>query len=179
MEVPLRPAAQAPSSQLEELLDPSARIEELSDTDNEYEDMGNATPEEQANIQYLESVRMPIRDKYETETSQVENKTHEVILPFLEGNPDDLTLNAYGIPKLQREQHAAVLKKFLGDYPAPYAAMDAARPWMVYWGLQSMTSLGLDIHPLQKRYVILVFRPSPHGYFPYSILAWCINLSDI
>jgi protein farnesyltransferase subunit beta len=101
MEVPLRPAAQAPSSQLEELLDPSARIEELSDTDNEYEDMGNATPEEQANIQYLESVRMPIRDKYETETSQVENKTHEVILPFLEGNPDDTEYLNFNVSNMQ------------------------------------------------------------------------------
>jgi protein farnesyltransferase subunit beta len=156
MEVPLRLSAQAPSSRLEEILDPSARIEELSDTDNEYEDMGTATPEEQANIEYLDSVRIPIRDRYETETSKTLDKTYEVILPFLEGNPDDFTLNTFGIPRLQREQHAAVLKKFLGDYPAQYAAMDAARPWIVYWGLQSMTSLGLDIHPLQKRYVPVI-----------------------
>jgi protein farnesyltransferase subunit beta len=153
MAVPLRPSATAPSSQLEEILDASNRIEELTDTDNEYEDMGTATPEEQANIEYLDSVRIPIRDEYETETSKVQDQTHEVILPFLEGNPQDFTLNAFGIPKLQREQHASALKRFLGDYPEQFAPMDASRPWMVYWGLQSMTSLGLDIHPLQKRYV--------------------------
>jgi protein farnesyltransferase subunit beta len=153
MAIPLRPSAQAPSSQLEETLDASNRIEELTDTDNEYEDMGTATPEEQANIEYLDSVRIPIRDKYETETSKVQDETHEVILPFLEGNPHDFTLNTYGLPKLQRELHASMLKKFLGDYPAQFAPMDASRPWIVYWGLQSMTSLGLDIHPLQKRYV--------------------------
>lgn len=115
--------------------------------------MGIATAEEQANIAYLESVRSPIKEEYETETSKVEEATHQVILPFLEGNPNDFMLNAYGIPKLQREQHATFLKKVLGDYPAQFAAMDAARPWILYWGLQSMTALGLDIHPYQKKCV--------------------------
>jgi protein farnesyltransferase subunit beta len=155
MAVPLRFSAQAPSSRLEEILDPSERIEELSDTDNEYEDMGTATAEEQANIAYLDSVRIPIRDSYETETSRTQDDTHEVILPYLEGNPNDFTLNAYGIPKLQRERHAGMLRKTLSDYPARAAPMDASRPWIVYWGLQSMTALGLDIHPYQKQYVSL------------------------
>lgn len=156
MAVPLRTSDQAPSSRLEEILDGADRVEELSDTDNEYEDMGIATPEEQANIAYLESVRIPIRETYETETSKVEQKTREVILPFLEGNPNDFTLNTYGVPRLQREQHATMLKKVLGDYPHQFTPMDASRPWIVYWGLQSMTALGLDIHPHQKRYVGLL-----------------------
>jgi protein farnesyltransferase subunit beta len=162
MAEPLRFSARAPSSRLEEILDPSERIEELSDTDNEYEDMGTATAEEQANIAYLDSVRIPIRDSYETETSRTQDDTHEIILPFLEGNPNDFTLNAYGIPKLQRERHAAMLRKILSDYPARAAPMDASRPWIVYWGLQSMTALGIDIHPYQKRYVNLtpvIFTP--------------------
>lgn len=153
MAVPLRFADQAPSSRLEEILDGADRIEELSDTDNEYEDMGTATAEEQANIAYLDSVRIPIRDSYVTETSKVQDETHEIILPYLEGNPNDFTLNAYGIPKLQRERHATMLKGVLGDYPGRFAQMDSSRPWIVYWGLQSMTALGLDIHPYQKRYV--------------------------
>lgn len=115
--------------------------------------MGIASPEEQANIAYLESVRIPIKEDYATETSNVEDATHKIILPFMEGNPNDFMLNAYGIPQLQRQQHAAFLKKTLGDYPPQFAMMDAARPWILYWGLQSMTALGLDIHPYQKRYV--------------------------
>jgi protein farnesyltransferase subunit beta len=153
MAIPLRMSAEAPSSRLEEILDETDRIEELSDTENEYEDMGVATPEEQANIAYLDSVRIPIRDTYQTETSKVEEKTREVVLPYLEGNPNDFTLNAYCVPRLQRELHATMLRKVLGDYTHHYAAMDASRPWIVYWGLQSMTALGLDIHPHQKRYV--------------------------
>ena len=160
MAVPLRFTTQTPSSRLEEILDDSDRIEELSDTDNEYEDMGTATPEEQANIAYLDSVRIPIRDSYKTETLKVQDETHEIVLPYLEGNPNDFTLNAYGIPKLQRERHAIMLKRIIGDYPPQAAAMDASRPWIVYWGLQSMTALGIDIHPYQKRWVRYSFFAS-------------------
>jgi protein farnesyltransferase subunit beta len=151
MAIPLRPSGPSSIPRLEEILDQADRIEELSDTENEYEDMGIATAEEQANIAYLDSVRIPIKESYKTETSRTQDEIHAVILPFLEGNPNNFTLNAYGIPKLQRELHAAMLKKVLGDYPPQFAAMDASRPWIVYWGLQSMTALGLDIHPYQKQ----------------------------
>ncbi|KAH7083151.1 terpenoid cyclases/protein prenyltransferase alpha-alpha toroid [Paraphoma chrysanthemicola] len=146
-----RSSAQAPSARLEEILDESERIEELSDTDNEYEDMGTATPEEQANIAYLDSVRVPIRDNYRTETSKVQDDTAEIILPYLEGNPNNFPLNAYGIPKLQREGHAKMLERTLKDYPGQFAQLDASRPWLVYWGLQSMTALGIDINRFQER----------------------------
>jgi protein farnesyltransferase subunit beta len=153
MAVPLRFSAQAPSPSLEEITPGSDRIEELSDEEleSDYEDMGTATVEEQANIAYLDSIRIPIRDNWETDTSRLDDKTAEIILPYLEGNPNDFTLNAFGIPKLQRERHAAMLSKVLGDYPAGFAQMDAARPWIIYWGLQSMTALGIDISTYQKR----------------------------
>ncbi|CAO2655793.1 Nn.00g045960.m01.CDS01 [Neocucurbitaria sp. VM-36] len=151
MAVPLRFSAQAPSSRLEEIVPGSDRIEELSDSDDEYEDMGTATIEEQAHIAYLDSVRIPIRDALETATSQVQDDTYDVILPCLEGNPNDFPLNAFGIPKLQRERHFVMLKMVLGDYPGKFAMMDASRPWILYWGLQSMTALGLDISGYQKR----------------------------
>lgn len=149
------PSFQGPSSRLEEIFDSSARIEELSESDADYEDMGVATPYEEANIAYINSVCIPIKDEYVTESSKVQDETAEIILPFLEGNPNDFTLNTYGIPQLQRERHARMLKKILGNYPGRFAMMDASRPWIVYWGLQSMTALGLDIHPYQKRYVTL------------------------
>lgn len=150
MALPLRSSTQAPSSRLEEIVPGTDRIEELSDSD-EYEDMGTATAEEQAHIAYLESVRIPIRDALQTETTQVQDDTYKIILPYLEGNPNDFTLNAFGIPKLQREKHFVMLKMILGDYPGRFAMMDASRPWIVYWGLQSMTALGLDISGYQKR----------------------------
>lgn len=153
MAVPLRFSAQAPSSRLEEVVPEADRIEELSDEelDSDYEDMGTATVEEQANIAYLESIRIPIRDRLITETTEAEDETARVILPYLEGNPNGYTLNDFGIPKLQRDRHAAMLKRIIGDYPAQAAAMDAARPWIVYWAMQSMTALGIDISSYQKR----------------------------
>ena len=151
MAIPLRSTAPASSSRLDEIIPGSDRIEELSDTEDEYEDMGTATIEEQSNIAYLDSVRIPIRDTLSTDTSKLQEDTSEVILPYLEGNPNDFPLNAFGIPKLQRERHARMLKNVLSDYPAQFAAMDASRPWLVYWGLQSMTALGLDISGYQKR----------------------------
>ena len=153
MALPLRFSAQAPSDRLEEIVPGGDRIEELSDEElgSEYEDMGTATAEEQANIAYLESVRIPIKDSLVTESSRVEDETAAVILPYLEGNPNDFPLNAHGIPKLQRDRHEAMLKKIIGDYPAQAAAMDAARPWIVYWATQSMTALGIDTSSYQKR----------------------------
>lgn len=153
MSLPLRFSAQEPSSRLEEIVPVSDRIEELSDEElgSEYEDMGTATVEEQANIAYLESIRIPIKDALVTESSKVEDETTAVILPYLEGNPNDYSLNAFGIPKLQRDRHETMLKRVVGDYPAQMAAMDAARPWIVYWAMQSMTALGIDISSYQKR----------------------------
>jgi protein farnesyltransferase subunit beta len=154
MALPLRFSAQAPSSRLEEIVPGPDRIEELSDEElnSDYEDMGTATVEEQANIAYLESIRIPIKDSLVTESSKVEDETSAVILPYLEGNPNDYSLNAFGIPKLQRDRHEAMLKKIIGDYPAQASAMDAARPWIVYWAVQSMTALGMDISSYQKRW---------------------------
>jgi protein farnesyltransferase subunit beta len=157
MALPQRFSAQAPSSRLEEIIPESDRFEELSDSENEYEDMGIATAEEEAHIAYLDSMRIPIRETLVTDTSKVQDKTAKIILPYLEGNPNDFPLNIFGIPKLQRELHFKMLKMILGDYPAKFAAMDASRPWIVYWGLQSMTALGLDISAYQKRYVISSF----------------------
>ena len=153
MALPLRFSAQQPSSRLEEIAPGSDRIEELSDEElgSEYEDMGTATVEEQANIAYLESIRIPIKDSLVTESSKVEDETSAIILPYLEGNPNDFSLNTFGIPKLQRDRHETMLKKIIGDYPPQAAAMDAARPWIVYWATQSMTALGLDISSYQKR----------------------------
>jgi protein farnesyltransferase subunit beta len=147
----------APSSRLQEIISDSNRIEELSDTDNEYpdneyEDIGIVEDQhEAANMEYINNLISPIRDSLETETSITQDETLAVVLPFLEGNPNDFPLNAFGLPKLQREKHAAFLHQALGDYPAQMAAMDAARPWLVYWSLQGLTALGYDISEFQDR----------------------------
>lgn len=100
---------------------------------------------------YLESVKIPIVDSFRTDSSEVQDETLEVVLPFLEGNPNDFPLNDFGIPHLQAEKHVRFLKKALGDYPAPFALMDASRPWLVYWSLQGLSALGYDISEFRER----------------------------
>lgn len=152
MAMPLRPSAQAPSSRLQEIIPGSERIEELSDEElgSDYEDMGTATEEEQANIAYLESIRVPIKDSLVTETSETDYETAKNILPYLEGNPNDFSLNTFGIPNLQRPKHDDFLRGQLGDYPARAAGLDAARPWLLYWSLQGLTVMGSDITSYDK-----------------------------
>lgn len=138
----------SPSARLEEILDEKIRIQELPDSDHEYEDI---TPAEEAHMAYLESVKIPIVDSFRTDSSEVQDETLEVVLPFLEGNPNDFPLNDFGIPHLQAEKHVRFLKKALGDYPAPFALMDASRPWLVYWSLQGLSALGYDISEFRER----------------------------
>ncbi|KAF1967714.1 terpenoid cyclases/Protein prenyltransferase [Bimuria novae-zelandiae CBS 107.79] len=146
----------SPSSRLEEILDDTtSRIEELSDSEEEeeYEDVETLTKEQLANMAYLESVKIPITDKLETESSKVQNETLEQVLPFLEGNPNNFPLNSFGIPELQKQLHVKFLKKALGDYPSPFEMMDASRPWIVYWSLQGLSALGYDISEFRERVI--------------------------
>lgn len=140
-----------PSARLQESLNISNRIEELSDaTDSEYEDMGVATAQEEANIAYINRMTIPIVEDLMTATSKLQDKTLTEILPFLEGNPNEFSLNSFGLPQLQREKHIAYLEDVFTDYPEAFLPLDAARPWLVYWGLQGWTALGQDTAPYQK-----------------------------
>lgn len=141
-----------PTARLQEiLLDSTPRIEELPNSDDEYEDMATLSKEELAHHAYLESVKIPIIDSLKTDSSALQDETLEVVMPFLEGNPNGFPLNIFGIPHLQKEKHINFLKKALGDYPAPYAMMDASRPWIIYWSLQGLTALGYDISEFRPR----------------------------
>lgn len=148
-----------PRTRLEELHLDSDRIQELSDeelnpsdSDANYEDLGPVLPSEADNIAYVNRM-MPFFDDLETETSRAQQQTLDKILPYLEGNPSNFPLNSFSIPKLQREKHAKFLIQALGDKPAPYTALDAARPWQVYWSLAGLTAMGHDISEFQQRWV--------------------------
>ncbi|KAK7179660.1 hypothetical protein DPSP01_011591 [Paraphaeosphaeria sporulosa] len=173
-----------PSVRLEEVLDDRLRIQELPDSDHEYEDL---SPQEEAHMAYLESVRIPIVDSFKTDSSEVQDETLEAVLPFLEGNPNDFSLNEHGIPHLQKEKHIKFLKKALGDYPAPFAMMDASRPWLVYWSLQGLSSLGYDISEYRER-VIHTFSLAQYpaggyggnyGHLPHLAATYAAVLSII
>ncbi|KAF2116349.1 terpenoid cyclases/protein prenyltransferase alpha-alpha toroid [Lophiotrema nucula] len=153
------PTSQTPSSRLEETLSTSARVEELSDSD--YEEMETLTRHEEANQAYLKSITSPIEDLLDTASSEVQDETLRAVMPFLIGNPNDFDLNSYGLPTLQREKHVKFLKQSLGPFPPQFAAMDASRPWVVYWCMQGLTALGQDISEYSDR-VVSTFSSAQH-----------------
>jgi protein farnesyltransferase subunit beta len=95
----------------------------------------------------------PIRDPLVTETIELQNATLEKCLTFLKGLhiSQKSSFNASGVPALERDSHVAYLYDSLEDYPAGFVAMDASRPWMVYWALAGLTLLGEDPTRFRER----------------------------
>ncbi|KAJ5772923.1 hypothetical protein N7457_007819 [Penicillium paradoxum] len=82
----------------------------------------------------------PIRDPLITETIDLQSATLEKCLPFLKGiHSSQKEFNDHGVPALQRDLHASYLYDSLEDYPEGFVAMDASRPWILYWGLAGLS----------------------------------------
>lgn len=96
----------------------------------------------------------PIRDPLITETVDLQNATLEKCLPFLKGiHSAQKDFNDHGVPALQRDLHAGFLYDALEDYPEGFVAMDASRPWIVYWALAGLAMLGEDTTRFRERCV--------------------------
>jgi Prenyltransferase, beta subunit len=96
----------------------------------------------------------PIRDPLITETVDLQNATLEKCLPFLKGiHSAQKDFNVYGVPALQRDIHAGFLYDALEDYPSGFVAMDASRPWIVYWALAGLAMLGEETTRFRERCV--------------------------
>lgn len=95
----------------------------------------------------------PIRDPLVTETVDLQDATLDKCLPFLKGvhSSQKGPFNASGVPALQRDDHVAYLYDSLEDYPSGFVAMDASRPWMVYWALAGLSLLGEDVTGVRQR----------------------------
>ncbi|CAI7659899.1 unnamed protein product [Penicillium crustosum] len=109
----------------------------------------------------------PIRDPLITETVDLQNATLEKCLPFLKGiHSAQKDFNDHGVPALQRDLHAGFLYDALEDYPEGFVAMDASRPWIVYWALAGLAMLGEETTRFRER-VITTLRPmqNPTGGF--------------
>lgn len=154
--VPQQSPAQAPTTRLDDLLSSQTRIEELSDSASDQDGKLVDFSEEEEAVPELTSfshqlpptpslftASPPIRDDLATETSELQEKTIKECLPSLQGQ--DAVLNSHGVPKLQRDKHLNFLRGALGPFPPQFAAMDAARPWMVYWALSAMSMLGQNM----------------------------------
>lgn len=49
------------------------------------------------------------------------------------------------LPKLLTEEHVDFLRYTLEEMPSGWTAMDASRPWAVYWALTGLGLLGEDL----------------------------------
>jgi hypothetical protein len=137
--------------------DPQPRI---SGSDEDAEDLTMAFPP----VPPLFTTKPPLRDDLEpeSESTRVQDATVEECLPFisLEGIDPEL-LNSNGIPRLLRQKHVNFLRQSLqSEYPAQFVAMDASRPWMLYWALAGLYMLGEDVTKYQERFVSLHCRRS-------------------
>lgn len=93
-----------------------------------------------------------LRDALITESSKIQDQTVRDCLPFLKGDviADPEQIGRKGLPKLLREAHVEYLVDSLSaDFPVPY---DAVRPWLVYWALAGLTTLGEDVTSYRDRY---------------------------
>jgi len=97
-----------------------------------------------------------IQENLETETSEDQKETAEECLPFLLGTyvPKDgaFETNEYGLARLERSNHVKFLKGALGRLPPGFAALDASRPWMLYWCLTGLSIMGEDVSIYREKY---------------------------
>ncbi|KAF4310962.1 Prenyltransferase/squalene oxidase [Botryosphaeria dothidea] len=184
------PAQPSPSDRLDELLSGSSRLEEIT-TDDEFEDMDEESPKGEVvpdlvdlsieqTVPPLFTSLPPLVDPLKTKTSEDQRETVEKILPFHNENPFKLKLNSHGVPHLLREHHLAYAVDGLSDYPAPFVAMDASRPWIPYWSLFAISVLGQDTSEFREG-AVEMYRPlqSPtggygggHGQSPHVITSY-------
>ncbi|KAI7221384.1 terpenoid cyclases/Protein prenyltransferase [Hortaea werneckii] len=175
---------------LDETLQSKARIEELSSTDEEDK---QASPVKSSQSNVVSGIPFPGKDQLPpppskpvdlpdwltpatyalfhpddgTETTQSQQKTTAECLPHLTlKDTQNLPQNIHGLPHLRRKAHADFLRTSLGPLPAPFAAMDASRPWLFYWTMAGLTSLGEDVSAYKQRLMETV-RPlqNPTGGF--------------
>lgn len=98
----------------------------------------------------------PLADELSTSTSQLQVQTIDECLPLLNAindpssNPFDF--DESGLPNLKRSLHIDFLHDGLQQLPAAFVAMDASRPWLMYWSLLSLYLLGQDVKPFRQRY---------------------------
>lgn len=117
-----------------------------------------------------------IRDPLTTETTHLQDETVAKCLPYLQGSKPTQKgpFNPHAVPALQRDDHVAFLYDALEDYPASFVALDASRPWMVYWSLAGLSLLGEDVSHFRDRYDHLTCH---HHHPPVSLFRVVRGLS--
>lgn len=185
---------------LDEVLRSKAKIEELPDSETETE---SGEPSKPSGIPFpgshlkrdvhplppwltAQSLDLFPQDISTSATAQAFDRVRKECLPLLLGeDTQDLPLNKYGLPRLRRQQHIQFLHGTLGNLPAPYVALDAARPWLFYWGFSGLTVLGEEVTEYRDRLIDTV-RPMQnplggygggHGQFSHCAASYACVLA--
>ncbi|KAI1192859.1 terpenoid cyclases/Protein prenyltransferase [Nemania serpens] len=96
-------------------------------------------------IPELFTSRPLIRDMESSETSVKQDAVASNCIADLTNTLHPVRLNRYGVPSLARQRHIRFLESYLGDLPAAFKSLDASRPWVFYWCLNSLALLGADV----------------------------------
>nr|POE47173.1 protein farnesyltransferase subunit beta [Quercus suber] len=188
---------------LDEDLDNQLRISELSSSE---EDVDEEDPvQESPNVAFPgDSSTKPARaealppwlqnttmtsfcdDGFRTTSSEARDQVTSQCLPLLTGrDTQGLPRNSHGLPHLLRAKHARFLHSSMSRLPAPYVLIDASRPWVFYWALAGLSSLGEDVSSYRTRLVDTV-RPlqnstggfgGGHGQFSHCAGSYAATLA--
>lgn len=111
---------------------------------------------------YLNTFKPTPTDGKDTPTSISQLDTESAISDLL------LVLKDPSDVKLDRPMHARwAYTSLMQGLPARYTSQDASQPWLIYWALQALTCLGVQLDPTSKQRAIdtLLANQHPDGGF--------------
>lgn len=111
---------------------------------------------------YLSTFKPTPTDAVETATSIAQFDTETAISDLL------LVLKDPSNVTLDRAMHARwSYTSLMQGLPGRYVSQDASQPWLLYWALQSLTSLGVQLDPASKQRAIdtVLANQHPDGGF--------------
>ncbi|KAI5285543.1 CAAX farnesyltransferase (FTase) subunit beta, partial [Ascosphaera aggregata] len=100
---------------------------------------------------------LPSASKPVTKTSLDQDATVASCMALLKAQDQPRNhYNRYGVQKLLRDQHVEMLYDMLEDFPKSFVTLDASRPWMMYWALNSLAMLGEDVTRYRRRCIATI-----------------------
>lgn len=94
-----------------------------------------------ANLQIAQNtLNNPLQTDTTLQQKSIEEKCALVLM-------NDTIVAELGV--LKRTQHIEFLRQTIGKLPGAFAALDASRPWMIYWSVNALCILGQDISDLK------------------------------
>ena len=86
-------------------------------------------------------------DGFPTHSSKIQAETEAVLLKHI---PDPNSSEP--LPILQKNAHMQYLvRNLIQGFPTRYLRQDASQPWLMFWTLQSFSTLQVALDPLTKQ----------------------------